>query len=256
MEKKNECELEVARSTRRAEVGPSGRPASKAPSQLEAVRPTRLPAEVRLSGRPAFKAPSQIQAGGESEMRGKNLKREGAIADNHQSTKHSHEPEITADNNRYAIFALTFMFPFLTLDRCTLFYWTLTSEAVHKKQKHSAVNEWALQIDNAKPAFRASRSASSHAKSSIPSLTSDTACLSTSASSVLSKNVKITSHQPLDLAKADPPPDLASHVNGGLSDNDETKGEERMAAINSPPKKEASQQRGMSFSLIHHRLLI
>lgn len=233
---KNERELEAARPTRQAEVGLSGRPASKAPSQLEAVRPTRLPAEVRLSGRPASNAPSQLQAGGEEKTRGKNLKREGAIADINQSTKRSHEP--ATDNNRYAIFALTFMFPFLTLDRCTLFYWTLTSEAVHKKQKHSAVNEWALQIDNAKPAFRAptSRSVSSRAKSSISSLTGGTARLSTSASSVLSKNVKITSHQSLDSAKADPPPDLASHVNGGLSDNDETKGEERMAAINSPPK--------------------
>ena len=232
---KNERELEAARPTRQAEVGLSGRPASKAPSQLEVVRPTRLPAEARLSGRPASNAPSQLRAGGEEKTRGKNLKREGAIADINQSTKRSHEP---ADNNRYAIFALTFMFPFLTLDRCTLFYWMLTSEAMHKKQKHSAVNEWASQIDNAKPAFRAptSRSVSSRAKSSISSLTGGTACLSTSASSVLSKNVKITSHQSLDSAKADPPPDLASHVNGGLSDNDETKGEERMAAINSPLK--------------------
>ncbi len=129
------------------------------------------------------------------------------------------------------------MFPFLTLDRCTLFYWTLSSETLHKKQKHSAVNEWASQIYNAKPAFRpTSRSTSSRAKSNIPSLTGDTARLSTSASSVLTKNVKITSHQPLDLAKAEPPPDLVSDVHGGLSDNDETKGEEHMAAINSPLK--------------------
>jgi hypothetical protein len=119
-----------------------------------------------------------------------------------------------------------------------LFYWTLASETSHKKQKHSAVNEWASQIShNAKPAFRAptSRSTSSRAKSSILSLTGDTTRLSTSASSVLSKNVKITICQPLD-SKAEPAPDLVPDLAGGLSDNDETKGEERMAAINSPLK--------------------
>jgi len=63
-------------------------------------------ADIGLSGRPASKAPSQLWAGGESGMRGKNLKREGAMADINQSTKRSHEPEITADNNRYTLFAL------------------------------------------------------------------------------------------------------------------------------------------------------
>jgi hypothetical protein len=74
-------------------------------NEREAVRPTRQ-ADVGLSGRPASKVPLQLQAGGEGGMRGKNLKREGAIADINQSTKRSHEPEITADNNRYTLFAL------------------------------------------------------------------------------------------------------------------------------------------------------
>ena len=73
-------------------------------NEREAARPTKR-AEIGLSGMPASKPPSQLQAGGEGKMRGKNLKREGAIADINQSTKRSHEPEITADNNRYAIFA-------------------------------------------------------------------------------------------------------------------------------------------------------
>jgi len=40
----------------------------------------------------------------------------------------------------------------------------------------------------------------------------------------------------LDSAKAETAPDLVPDLAGGLSDNDETKGEEHMAAINSPPK--------------------
>jgi hypothetical protein len=36
--------------------------------------------------------------------------------------------------------------------------------------------------------------------------------------------------------KAEPLPTLSLQVDGGLSDNDERRGEEREAAINSPPK--------------------
>jgi hypothetical protein len=36
--------------------------------------------------------------------------------------------------------------------------------------------------------------------------------------------------------KAELSPTLSLHIDGGLSDNDERRGEEREAAINSPPK--------------------
>jgi len=147
------------------------------------------------------------------------------------------------------------MFPFLTLDQSTLFYWTL-SDASRKKQKHSsaAINEWASEIPrNVRPGFPSrapTKSTSSRAKSSARSLTGHR--LST-ASSVLTKNVKITRYQPSDLIKVKAEPALASDVvpetqaNGGLSDNDEMRGEERLAAINSPPKGKKRVNSEVSF---------
>lgn len=120
---------------------------------------------------------------------------------------------------------LTFMFPFLTLDQSTLFYWTL-SDISQKKRSSTIINEWASAIPR-------------HAKlatKSIPSLTSRS-----SAPSSLTKNVNIIRHQ-LDAVKvtaesaSNAVPFDQSESMGGLSDNDEMKGEERVAAINSPPK--------------------
>jgi hypothetical protein len=135
----------------------------------------------------------------------------------------------------------------LTLDQSTLFYWTLRD----KKRKHSSViNEWAAAIPGdaaTKPASRApshvktrmatSSKTTGRIKSDIPSLTSATSC--SSAFSLLSDNVKIVSRRQLDSVKVtvEPVPDaMEIYSNGGLSDNDETKGEERLAAINSLPK--------------------
>jgi hypothetical protein len=128
------------------------------------------------------------------------------------------------------------MFPLLTLDESTLFYWTL-SDTSGKKRKHiSAINEWASEI-SANSTKSTSKSTSSRAKSEIPSLTSG-ASSRPSAPSVLSNNVRIISHQSSDLVKVKPAPAAALAIcyDGGLSDNDEMRGEEREVAINSPPK--------------------
>lgn len=118
------------------------------------------------------------------------------------------------------------MFPLLTLDESTLFYWTL-SDASHNNQKHfSAINKWASAITSTKSTSQAPRSTSSRAD--IPSLTIGPSTRSY-APSILSDNVKI-------IVKADPAPELSIYNNGGLSDNDEIKGEERDFAIKSPPK--------------------
>ena len=131
----------------------------------------------------------------------------------------------------------TFMIPLLTLDQSTLFYWTL-SDASQKKQKHSSkINEWAATIPaTAKPTFQAPRSTSSHAKSGIPSLMSGAS--HSLAPSVLTDDVKIISYwasNPVKV-KAEPVPELSMYDDGGLSDNDEIRGEEQEVTINSPPK--------------------
>ena len=58
------------------------------------------------------------------------------------------------------------------------------------------------------------------------------------APSVLSNHVKIISHHSSDTVKVkeERAPALSLYNNGGLSDNDEIKGEEREVAIKSPPK--------------------
>jgi hypothetical protein len=125
------------------------------------------------------------------------------------------------------------MLSLLTLDQSTLFYWTL-SDTSHKKHKHaSAIKDWALSVPATKPTLRAP---SSLAKSDIPPLTSGTS--RSSAPSVLTDNVKIISHQALDLVKvkAEPLPTLSLHIDGGLSNNDKRRGKEQEAMINSPPK--------------------
>jgi hypothetical protein len=128
------------------------------------------------------------------------------------------------------------MYPLLTLDQSTLFYWTL-SDTSQKKRK---INEWAAAIPTtAKPTFQAPRITSSHAKSNISSLsTSGTGC--SSAPSVLTDAVKIISYRASNpvKVKAKPVPELSMNVydDGGLLDNDETRGEEWEVTINSPPK--------------------
>jgi hypothetical protein len=117
------------------------------------------------------------------------------------------------------------MIPLLTLDESTLFYWTI-SDASHNNQKHfSAINKWATAIASTKST---SQAPSTSSRANIPPLTIGPSTRSY-APSILSDNVKI-------IVKADPAPALSIYNNGGLSDNDEIKGEERDFAINSPPK--------------------
>jgi hypothetical protein len=131
-----------------------------------------------------------------------------------------------------------FMNTLLTLDQSTLFYWTLSDSS--KKRKHTDVIEWAAGIpSNAKLTHAASHIvAHSHttASRSIPTLTAGTS--RSSAPSVLTDSVKIISHSMTDSAKikTESAPEITIMSDGGLSDNDEINGEERLAAVNSPPK--------------------
>jgi hypothetical protein len=117
----------------------------------------------------------------------------------------------------------------LTLDQSTLFYWTF-SDSNAKKRKHM-INEWAATIpNNAKPASPApiqttTQSHKSHSNSALPSLTSSTSRLT--APSVLTNNIKIVTHPALApvKVKAEPALDIIEiYSDGGLSDNDETRG--------------------------------
>jgi hypothetical protein len=133
----------------------------------------------------------------------------------------------------------------LTLDQSTLFYWTLSD----KKRKHGhVINDWASAIpSNAKPVSRAAsqvsrapsqmarKPSSSRSILPLPSLTSGTS--GSTAPSVLTNNVRIVSHVAPAPAKVKPEPiDIGVNSDAGLSDNDETNGNEREAAVNSPPK--------------------
>ena len=121
------------------------------------------------------------------------------------------------------------MFSFLTLDQSTLFYWTL-SDAPPKRS--SAINEWASAIPaQSKAKFQG------HAKSSGSVFAgSSGGPTRPSASSILTDNIRVISHQPLDQVKVKVEPGVLSLSDGGLSDNDEMGGKERETAINSPLK--------------------
>jgi hypothetical protein len=131
------------------------------------------------------------------------------------------------------------MFSFLTLDESTLFYWSL-SDASHTKHL-SAIDKWASAIPGTKSTSQAPKSTSSRVKTvkaEVPSLTSGSSGRSYYAPSVLSDNVKIIGHHSSDAVKVKSERALALSLynDGGLSDNDEIKGEEREVAIKSPPK--------------------
>jgi hypothetical protein len=199
-----------------------------------------MQAEDGPSRKPASKMPLQDWAVG-----GRRLRREGAIADINAlydqvvtptpdlSTNRSDLMEI---NNRYILLTYTLMFSLLTLDQSTLFYWMLSDSSLKKRKHASAIKEWALAVPATARATSGSKAPFSLARSDIPPLTSGTS--RSSASSVLTDSVKIISHRALDSVevKAELAPTLSLHTNGGLSDNDERRGEEREAAINSPPK--------------------
>ncbi|KAI9463505.1 hypothetical protein F5148DRAFT_1150266 [Russula earlei] len=109
------------------------------------------------------------------------------------------------------------------------------SDASPRKQK--CIDKWAATIPaTAKPTFQTPRSTSSCTKSEFSLPTSGPSHLL--APSVLPDNVKIISSQassPVKV-KAKLVPELSMYDDGGLSDNDETKGKEWEVTINSPPK--------------------
>jgi hypothetical protein len=118
----------------------------------------------------------------------------------------------------------------LTLDSTTLYYYFLSDSTSNGKKYFSAgINDWAASIpSNAKPTNKRSTSTMTRGgTSSVPPLTN--ASTRSSASSVLSKNVKITT-------KVEPANIGIQIIDGALSDEDETMGFEREAAVMSPPK--------------------
>ena len=114
----------------------------------------------------------------------------------------------------------------LTLDKSTVFYWTLSGSDLGTKKRY-AINEWAATIpNNAKSGSQAPSHTTaihkynSHPGSAIPLLTSGTSHLTTP--SVLTSNIKVISHPPLMLVKvkAEPATDATEFdSNCGLSDN-------------------------------------
>jgi hypothetical protein len=129
----------------------------------------------------------------------------------------------------------------LTLDETTLYYFFLSDPASDGKKSFSTgVNKWAASIPSgAKPASKAttiSKSGTGKASSStrsgsiIPPLTD--ASTRSSNNSVLTRNIVINQVVP----KLEPAENSILIVDGGLSDEDETIGHEREAAVKSPIK--------------------
>ena len=130
-----------------------------------------------------------------------------------------------------------------TLDQTTLYYYSLsdsTSNGNSKGEKFlSGINSWAAAIPrNGKPASKATGTGKTSTKSSrgdsiLPQLTETTTCSSTN--SVLTKNVMISQPAPVKV-KLEANDARINIIDGALSDEDETNGVERDAAVTSPPK--------------------
>jgi len=139
----------------------------------------------------------------------------------------------------------------LTLDECTLYYYFLNSDAEPIKK---GVKSWAAQVDefshtskpNSKPASLKSKPAStkSHAASSSTRI---------SSKSTLTETVVIKAEQKgRRELKADPSVSDDDVLVGGFEDEDETKGEERDAAIASPIKGKTRLTNSVSKCLLIH----
>ncbi|KAF8268670.1 hypothetical protein EI94DRAFT_1800187 [Lactarius quietus] len=126
-----------------------------------------------------------------------------------------------------------------------------TDLLLSKKRRHcNMIDEWAAGVpDNAAPASRGvpshitvptSSCSKTLSKTGVPSLTTGNSQSRSSVPSINSYNVKTVScHSEVSGGKKAEPKDLeliAVVSDAGLSDNDETKGEEQLVAINSPPK--------------------
>ena len=141
----------------------------------------------------------------------------------------------------------------LTLDRSTLFYWGLSDSYLEKGEKNtSALGAWAASIPSgAKPASQApsrvTTSTSTRPKSIVPALTSGSSRLS--ARSVLTDEITIVHHPSRGggAQSAAEQPNITVDSDGGLSDANEIKGEEREAAVRSPPKGKKRVNNEVSF---------
>ena len=107
----------------------------------------------------------------------------------------------------------------LTLDQTTLFYFSLRDAINCDKDKSGLVHNWASRIQPNTKAH--SKPTSIQNSASTPFLTHTS---SQTSQSTLSRDVKVT--EDVEVASA----------TGGLSDHDETFGEERDAEFKSPPK--------------------
>jgi hypothetical protein len=119
------------------------------------------------------------------------------------------------------------MFSLPTLDELKLFYWSLSDNT--NQSCTSAVKNWASAVSTTESTSQAAPRPTSRAKTDIPSLTIGSTSAHTYTSSILSDNIKI-------IVKAEPASAVIFYNNGGLSDNDEIRDEERDLAINRPPK--------------------
>ena len=126
----------------------------------------------------------------------------------------------------------------LTLDQSTLFYRTLSNFYTGDNREPSdGIREWRSGVSKSKPTSRVANSLTSRARSTTPSVMSNAG--RSSAPSVLTDNIKIISRsQASESTKVnlEPASTIGFNENGGLSDNDETIGEEREAAFASPFK--------------------
>jgi hypothetical protein len=129
----------------------------------------------------------------------------------------------------------------LTLDHTTLFYWNFSDTAHNKRKRGDEIKNWSSQVQaaapgNSKPASKASRSITGlRSRVAPPSLTTGES--RGSAPSILTDGVEIITSKPVKV-KTEPAPVAGFVINdvGAISDNDETRGDERDLAIISPPK--------------------
>jgi hypothetical protein len=126
----------------------------------------------------------------------------------------------------------------LTLDQTTLYYHFLSNSAPNGNNGEkflSGINNWAASIPrNAKPASKAATT-STKATSGGSLLSPLTEATTSSASSVLTKNISISHKSPVNV-KLEADDDAFNSIGGGLSDEDETNGIERDAVVASSLK--------------------
>jgi hypothetical protein len=142
----------------------------------------------------------------------------------------------------------------LTLDKTTLFYWSLYSHKDSESGWTGVIVDWNTGVNafapppsqdsNSKTRTRTgSRAPSRRSKSQVPALTD---AATHSSRSVLTDTVMITSTVPDSTVKPD-----SELVWGGLINEDETTGAERDAAVSSPVKGHARMTSTVSSHIIY-----